>query len=90
MYERGNQTYLDMLLSATGFGDLLNKGEYIEEITRYDREMLIQFQETRAYVDYGQLQKKFICLIVCVLFVRIKHILAVRNIRCYTGSAGTA
>ena len=51
MYERGNQTYLDMLLSATGFGDLLNKGEYIEEITRYDREMLIQFQETRAYVE---------------------------------------
>lgn len=56
MYERGNQTYLDMLLSATGFGDLLNKGEYIEEITRYDREMLIQFQETRAYVEEVEAQ----------------------------------
>ena len=56
MYERGNQIYLDMLLSATGFGDLLNKGEYIEEITRYDREMLIQFQETRAYVEEVEAQ----------------------------------
>lgn len=58
MYERGNQTYLDMLLSATGFGDLLNKGEYIEELTRYDREMLIQFQETRAYVEEVEAQLK--------------------------------
>lgn len=56
MYERGNQTYLDMLLSATGFGDLLNKGDYIEELTRYDREMLIQFQETRAYVEQVEAQ----------------------------------
>lgn len=56
MYERGNQTYLDMLLSATGFGDLLNKGDYIEELTRYDREMLIRFQETRAYVEEVEAQ----------------------------------
>ncbi|MBQ6787788.1 MAG: cell wall hydrolase [Lachnospiraceae bacterium] len=56
MYEKGNQTYLDMLLSATGFGDLLNKGDYIEELTRYDREMLIQFQETRAYVEEVEAQ----------------------------------
>lgn len=56
MYERGNQTYLDMLLSATGFGDLLNKGDYIEELTRYDREMLIQFQKTRAYVEQVEAQ----------------------------------
>ncbi len=51
MYERGNQTYLDMLLASTGFGDALNKGDYIEELTKYDRQMLIQFQETRAYVE---------------------------------------
>lgn len=56
MYERGSQTYLDMLLSATGFGDLLNKGDYIEELTRYDRQMLIQFQETRAYVEEVEAQ----------------------------------
>lgn len=56
MYERGNQTYLDMLLSATGFGDLLNKGDYIEELTRYDRDMLSQFQETRAYVEQVEAQ----------------------------------
>ncbi len=56
MYERGTQTYLDMLLSATGFGDLLNKGDYIEELTRYDREMLIQFRETREYVEEVEAQ----------------------------------
>ena len=49
MYERGNQTYLDLLLSASGFGDLLNKGDYIEALSRYDRKMLTQFQETRKH-----------------------------------------
>lgn len=51
MYEKGSQTYLDLLLSATGFGDFLNKGDYIEALSRYDRKMLTQFQETRKYVE---------------------------------------
>ncbi|MCI7791673.1 MAG: cell wall hydrolase [Lachnospiraceae bacterium] len=56
MYERGNQTYLDLLLSASGFGDLLNKGDYIEALSRYDRKMLTQFQETRKHVEEVEAQ----------------------------------
>lgn len=56
MYERGSKTYLDMLLAATGFGDLLNKGDYIEALSKYDREKLIEFQETRKYVEEVEAQ----------------------------------
>lgn len=56
MYERGSQTYLDMLLAASGFSELLNQGDYIEELTRYDRKMLNQFQETREYVEEVEAQ----------------------------------
>ena len=56
MYERGSKTYLDMLLAATGFGDLLNKGDYIEALSKYDRNKLIEFQETRAYVEEVEAQ----------------------------------
>ena len=56
MYERGNQTYLDLLLSSSGFGDLLNKGDYIEALSRYDRKMLTQFQETRKHVEEVEAQ----------------------------------
>ena len=56
MYERGSKTYLDMLLAATGFGDLLNKGDYIEALSKYDRNKLIEFQETRKYVEEVEAQ----------------------------------
>lgn len=56
MYERGSKTYLDMLLAATGFGDLLNKGDYIEALSKYDRMKLVEFQETRAYVEEVEAQ----------------------------------
>lgn len=51
MYERGSRTYLDLFLAANGLGELLNEGDYIEELSRYDRMMLTQFQETREYVE---------------------------------------
>lgn len=51
MYERGTQSYLDILLSATGFSDFLNKGDYIQKLSNYDRRMFKQYQETRAYVE---------------------------------------
>lgn len=56
MYERGSQTYLDLFLAANGFGGLLNEGDYIEALSRYDRMMLTQFQETREYVEEVEAQ----------------------------------
>lgn len=51
MYEKGDNTFLEMLLSASSFGDFLNKSDYIERLNRYDRKMLEQFKETRREVE---------------------------------------
>ena len=51
MYEKGDNTFLEMLLSASSFGDFLNKSDYIEKLNRYDRKMLEQFKETRKEVE---------------------------------------
>lgn len=40
MYERGNAAYLELFFSAESFGDFLNKSEYVEKLTEYDRRML--------------------------------------------------
>lgn len=43
MYERGNDTYIDLLMSSKNFGDMLNRADYIEQITEYDRKMLNEY-----------------------------------------------
>ena len=45
MYERGEVAYLDLIFSASDFSDFLNKADYIEKISDYDRKMLIENQE---------------------------------------------
>lgn len=45
LYEKGNDGYLEILFSSKSFGDLLNKAEYVEKLTTYDREQLIEFQQ---------------------------------------------
>ena len=51
MYEKGDQSYMSMLFSAQNFSDMLNKAEYVEEISRYDREMLVQYQQTKESIS---------------------------------------
>lgn len=51
MYERGDTSYLDILLSASSMDDVLNKAEYIERLYDYDRKLLIQYQEARQAVE---------------------------------------
>lgn len=60
MYEKGSQTYVSLLFEAENFSDMLNKAEYIEEISGYDRDMLIQYQDTKAAISYlkEQLEKE--------------------------------
>lgn len=43
MYEEGDSYYLEMLFSSTGFADMLNKADYIEAITEYDRRKLEEY-----------------------------------------------
>ena len=44
MYEHGDTEMLEMLLEAKSIGDFLNKAEYIQKVSDYDRQMLIEFQ----------------------------------------------
>ncbi len=60
MYERGNSAYISLILEAENFSEMLNKAEYIEEISNYDREMLKEYQETKEAIVFlkEQLEKE--------------------------------
>lgn len=51
MYENADATYLELLFTAENFGDFLNKSEYIEQLQRYDRKKLEEYQETCAFIE---------------------------------------
>ncbi|MBR1472580.1 MAG: C40 family peptidase [Lachnospiraceae bacterium] len=46
MYEQGESSYAMLLLQAESFSDMLTKADYIEQLYEYDRNMLVQYQET--------------------------------------------
>lgn len=56
MYENGNQSYLDAILSSGSIAELLNKADYIAQITAYDREMLDKYVDTRELVEAKKAQ----------------------------------
>ena len=51
MYERGNTTYIDVLASSESFGDILNKADYIEKLSAYDRNRLDEYARQTKYVE---------------------------------------
>lgn len=51
MYEKGDSTYLEILLSGKSFSDIINKVEYVERLYEYDRNMLEKYQEAREAVE---------------------------------------
>jgi murein DD-endopeptidase MepM/ murein hydrolase activator NlpD len=50
MYEHNSEGYLEILLQSSSLADLLNKADYITKISQYDREKLIEYQETITYI----------------------------------------
>ncbi|MCR5594446.1 MAG: peptidoglycan DD-metalloendopeptidase family protein [Lachnospiraceae bacterium] len=50
MYETGDTMYLDMLLGAGNFADMISKADYIEMLSSYDRKKLQEYVETTEYV----------------------------------------
>lgn len=61
MYERGNAAYLELFFSAESFGDFLNKTEYVEKLTEYDRQMLenyVSLQEQIAKDEQALIDEK--------------------------------
>ena len=47
LYEKGDFTYMQMLMEAKSFSDLVNKAEYVEKLYEYDRRLLLEYQEAR-------------------------------------------
>lgn len=45
MYEKGDTNYVQLLITASSFGDMLNKAEYVDQMYDYDRKMLIKFED---------------------------------------------
>lgn len=50
MYETGNATLLEMLFSAENLTDFLNKADFIQNISTYDRDALLELQKTRQEI----------------------------------------
>lgn len=51
IYERSDAAYMEMLFSSGGFGDFLNKSQYIELISEYDHRMLEEYRETQKQIE---------------------------------------
>lgn len=60
MYEHGDDSLYEVFLKSKSFADMLNKQEYIEKLTEYDREALDDYQETTEEVrdDEAEAKKK--------------------------------
>ena len=55
MYEKGDMLYMELVFSAESFGEMLNKADYIEMLSSYDRKMLDEYV---AYAEYVALCKE--------------------------------
>jgi cell wall-associated NlpC family hydrolase len=51
MYEQGNMVYMQALLGAVNYSDMVNKAEYVEGIYNYDRQLLAEYVGTREGIE---------------------------------------
>jgi len=49
-YEQGESPYMELLLSSGSFSELLNRAEFIEEISAYDDRLLAEYQAIKQKV----------------------------------------
>lgn len=56
MYENGNAEYVQLLLASDSVTDLLNRAEYVEKISDYDKNMLDRYVETKAGIEKTKAQ----------------------------------
>ena len=50
LYETGQESYLEMLLTADSVADLVNKVDYAEELQEYDRRLLEEYKAAKQAV----------------------------------------
>lgn len=51
LYENGNPSYLELLLTSESMADFLNKSSYAEQMTAYDRSMLEEYIAQKQAVE---------------------------------------
>ena len=51
MYERGDTFYLELLFTSRSFSDMTNKADYIEALSKYDKNKLDEYIETKEMVQ---------------------------------------
>ena len=56
MYENDNSNVMELIFEARSFADFLNKADYVEQMSAYDRKMLNQYTAIREYVEVCKLQ----------------------------------
>lgn len=56
MYENSDNNYLQYLLESRSLADLFSREEYIEKITSYDKNLLLQYQSVLNEVSVAQIK----------------------------------
>ena len=56
MYEKRDYVLLETIFSSASFSDFLNRNNYIEQLSAYDREQLDMYMQTRADVEAKEAQ----------------------------------
>ena len=51
MYERSDSFYMETLFGTNSIAGIVNRADYIEALSRYDRDKLNEYVETRKYVE---------------------------------------
>ena len=50
MYEAGDTTFLELLCSAEDMTDFLNKTDFVQNVSEYDRDMLQELEDTQKEI----------------------------------------
>lgn len=56
MYEKGQTSYVNVVFRAGSLTDMLNKAEYVEKVSAYDRKMLEEYQKNAETIEFLKLQ----------------------------------
>lgn len=51
LYEESDNLYLEMLFSAGSYAELLNRNDYIEQLSAYEQKVLQEYKDTQAQIE---------------------------------------
>lgn len=56
MYEKGEISYVQLLMESKNLSDMVNKADYIEKLYEYDRKMLLEYQKAKEEVEKAKIK----------------------------------